>query len=896
MADRIKGITVEIGGDTTDLSASLRGINNESKEIGKELSDVQRLLKFNPDNVELLEQRQQLLNRQIENTSERLQHLRSVEQQVQRQFERGEIGEQQFRAFQREIIATEGRLQHFENQARGTSRNVKGAFKELGKGMAGAIGAAVAGAGLNEVIQKSLETAHTKTMIEVSVDVPPDQVGKVQELVTNIKAYGVDAEAALEGVRRQFALHKDATTEENNAIIKNAALISQSYAGIDFTELIQETNEMAGSLGMSQEQALGMVNALLKMGFPPDQLDIITEYGAQLQRAGYDASEIQAIFAAGIDTKSWNIDKLMDGIKEGRIRLAEFGNQVDKQTLSLIKGTDISKSKLQEWGVAVAQGGDSAKVAMGEVALQLSKIKDADQRNAIGVRLFGTMWEDTGAKITDTMLTYQQHTQDAKKNQDLLNDSAKKFDADPMYKMNKALGEMQTKLAPLMTSVADFIAKIADWINKNPQLAATIAAVVVGLGILIGAIAGVAAVIGVLDAAAVALDMALLPFIGLMAAWVLAIGLVIAAIVLVVKHWDDIKAKAAADWAELTAIFSSAGEKIKTKAQADWNDLVSKVSALGQRIKDKFNTDLAAFVKIWTDMGAKIKSKFNSDVEELKSIGRKITTFFKNIDLKQIGHDIMEGFLKGITGMAQKVWNKAQEIANGVSKWMKKALRTGSPSKVTMEIGEFTGQGFIVGLENTIDDLKGMSYKFNDSIVSSLNDLSGSTLNNLEQYFAAIADDGDWLNDMLMHIPQSLRGITLALGKYLAPTLQGTLKELQPIKDNVIDFTNSIIASLDKNFNDKDNVVTEYFEAIQEDGDYLNDMLTHMPKKVAAVAEQMGKMLAPSLEGTRIQDFNKDWDGNNRYINVTLNSPKALDVREANKEFSRTMNRMALMW
>src|SRR5690349_16511944 len=150
MADRIKGITVEIGGDTTDLSASLRGINNESKSIGKELSDVQRLLKFNPDNVELLEQRQQLLNRQIENTSQRLEHLRSVEHQVQQQFERGDIGEQQFRAFQREIIATEGRLQHFEQQARGTSRNLRAGFAELGKGMAGAIGAAVAGAGLNE--------------------------------------------------------------------------------------------------------------------------------------------------------------------------------------------------------------------------------------------------------------------------------------------------------------------------------------------------------------------------------------------------------------------------------------------------------------------------------------------------------------------------------------------------------------------------------------------------------------------------------------------------------------------------------------------------------------------------------------------------------------------------
>jgi len=561
------------------------------------------------------------------------------------------------------------------------------------------------------------------------------------------------------------------------------------------------------------------VNALLKMGFPPDQIDIITEYGAQLQRAGYNASEIQAIFAAGIDTKSWNIDKLMDGIKEGRIRLAEFGNQVDKTTAGLIKGTGISTKQLQEWGQAVAEGGDGAKVAMGEVALSLGKIGDADQRNAIGVRLFGTMWEDTGAKLTDTLLNYQKHAGDAKKNQDLLNQSAKAFDADPMTKMNKALGDMQTKLAPLMTMVADFVSKIADWVEKNPQLAATIAAITIGLGILIGAIAGVAAVVGVLDAAAVALDMALLPFIGLMAAWVVAIGLVIAIIVLLVKNWSEIKAKAAADWKELEGIISGAGQRIKAKAQADWDDLVSKVSALGQRIKDKFNSDLADFVAIWVGMGRRIKDKFNSDVAELKAIANKIGSFLRSIDLKQIGHDVMQGFLNGITGMAQKIWNKARDIAEGVSNWMKKALRTGSPSKVTMEIGSFTGQGFVIGLEKSLKEVQSMAYRFNDTIQASLKSFQGDNfIKGLDAYFSHIQWSGDWMNDNLGAVPKQMQGLALALGKMLTPAIYDP---------------NSAIA---KN--------------------------PEPPK----------------------------------HFTVNITSPKALDVREANKEFTKTMNRMALMW
>ena len=103
-----------------------------------------------------------------------------------------------------------------------------------------------------------------------------------------------------------------------------AAAISASYEGIDFTELIQETYEIGNELGITQDSALGMVDALLKMGFPPEQLDIIAEYGSQLTRAGFKAEEVQAIMEAGVETGSWNIDNLLDGLKEGRIQLTEF--------------------------------------------------------------------------------------------------------------------------------------------------------------------------------------------------------------------------------------------------------------------------------------------------------------------------------------------------------------------------------------------------------------------------------------------------------------------------------------------------------------------------------------------------------------------------------------------
>ena len=115
MAERIKGITVEIGGDTVGLEKALKGVNKTSRNLQSELTDVNKLLKFDPNNVELMAQKQKLLNKQVENTSKKLKQLEEAEAQVQAQFEKGDIKEEQYRAFQRELQDTQQSLKHTEN-------------------------------------------------------------------------------------------------------------------------------------------------------------------------------------------------------------------------------------------------------------------------------------------------------------------------------------------------------------------------------------------------------------------------------------------------------------------------------------------------------------------------------------------------------------------------------------------------------------------------------------------------------------------------------------------------------------------------------------------------------------------------------------------------------------
>ena len=115
MADRIKGITVQIGGDTTGLSKALSGVNKQIKSTQSQLKDVEKLLKLDPTNTKLLEQKQRLLSGAVEETKTKLDSLKDAEKQVQQQFKDGIIDQSQMDAFNREMVEAQ---QAFDDAAK----------------------------------------------------------------------------------------------------------------------------------------------------------------------------------------------------------------------------------------------------------------------------------------------------------------------------------------------------------------------------------------------------------------------------------------------------------------------------------------------------------------------------------------------------------------------------------------------------------------------------------------------------------------------------------------------------------------------------------------------------------------------------------------------------------
>ena len=124
MAEKIRGITIELGGDASGLEQALQGVNKEIKNTQDQLKDVERLLKLDPKNTELLAQKQKLLGDQINNAKNKLDSLKKA--QATMDANGVDKNSDQYMALQREIISTENELASLESAAKKTSDAMSG--------------------------------------------------------------------------------------------------------------------------------------------------------------------------------------------------------------------------------------------------------------------------------------------------------------------------------------------------------------------------------------------------------------------------------------------------------------------------------------------------------------------------------------------------------------------------------------------------------------------------------------------------------------------------------------------------------------------------------------------------------------------------------------------------
>ena len=619
-------------------------------------------------------------------------------------------------------------------------------------------------------MQSALDLSELDTKIDISFDINDDSKKVVKESLREIEAYGVQGEEALEGLRRQWALNKDASDEANASIAKGAAAITKAFDGIDFKELIQETNEIGSAIGVSNEEALALTNTLLKAGFPPDQLDTISEYGQQMRDAGFSAKEIQSIFEAGIDTKTWNIDNLNDGVKEARIRMAEMSQGLSKAMVeNLLPSVGMASEKFIEWGQAVAEGGEQGSKAMSEMVTWLDGIEDKALKNAIAVEIFGTKWEDQGQNLISVFKSVGDATDKSKSNIDGLADTVNKIDETPAVQFRQAISDLKTALEPVLEVLAKIIGIIASWVSENSKLASiiiTIAAIgaaitplTVGFKALLGPILAITKGIGKFGNAVKSMSINAGNNIKNLSNSFSNVSNKVKNAGTSVKGLDGDFKKLNTTLKNVKTSSSGANQSINT-LNNNTSRLSSSKNKLNTTMKNT-NQTLGSLSSNFTKAGnsasnastkaGKVSGIFGKMSPLLGKVGKLLPTIargflgftnpvgiavnaisflidkfdlFKKIDLKKIGKWIIDGFLKGLKSAWNNVVSWIKNKAKEVGDWFKKILGIRSPSRVFMKFGQYTMEGYKIGLDkmsSTVNkDVANAAYSVTQSFKNAL--------------------------------------------------------------------------------------------------------------------------------------------------------------------------------
>lgn len=283
---KIKGITIKFGADTMALSKALKSAEDTSKSLGSELSSVNKLLKFDPKNTQLLAQKQELLSKQVENTKEKLEALKQAQGEVEKKFKSRDIGAEEYREFQREIAKTEQDLKSYTTQI---SRM--------------------------ETEQKSLKesTKQLQTLFEAtgkSLDDFQDILGtRLTNAIKNGTANSDDLTVALNKIG------KEALGAETD-LSKMKATLNKVDDGSSIDEVSNDLNEMKKNSGEAEE-ALDGIGKGIVAGNMMQAAKIIADAGQKIKEFSDNAKEAFNEVDAGSDaiiTATGATGKLAEGM------------------------------------------------------------------------------------------------------------------------------------------------------------------------------------------------------------------------------------------------------------------------------------------------------------------------------------------------------------------------------------------------------------------------------------------------------------------------------------------------------------------------------------------------------------------------------------------------------
>lgn len=345
MAQRIKGITVEIGGDTQPLNKALKDVSKTAASLNSELRIIDKLLKLDPTNTTLLAQKQEVLAKSIENTTKKLNALKSAQEQAKAQLERGEIGADQYRVLERQVISTENSLNRLQNEAQQTDEALNDAgdaAQKTGKDMNSlSVGGVALGTVLGNVATKLLEFAGSAvTFLTDAVEETKEFRSDLSKLEQNAKAAGTGIDDVTDDLEYFVAI----TDETDSSVEALSNLLKAGFTGETLTDAV---NNLSGavvafpdtlkieSLADSLQETLATGEATGQYGELLERLGVnLEDFNKGLQKCTTSAEKQQ--YAVDILAKNGMAD-LNAQYKEANADLIAYSTAQTRYTETLSK-------------------------------------------------------------------------------------------------------------------------------------------------------------------------------------------------------------------------------------------------------------------------------------------------------------------------------------------------------------------------------------------------------------------------------------------------------------------------------------------------------------------------------------------------------------------------------
>jgi phage-related minor tail protein len=606
MAGRIAGITIKIGADSTKLQNSLKGVDKSLKQTQTALKDVNKLLKFNPGNTELLVQKQHNLKKAINETKDRLKELRKAAENTTPE----QIGQEKYDALQREIIDTEGKLKSLNKemssfgsvagqklQAVGSSmKELGGKIQNVGKELSTKVTAPILALGTASIMAfKEVDDAFDIVISKTGAT--GDALKEMQDQVTGIaETMPVSFEesaTAIGEVNTRFGITGEQLDEVSRQFLKFAKI-----NGTDVNTSIDTIQSAMAAFGLTADDTTAVLDAFnaagQATGVPLDRLaETVKKNSATLQEM--DLSLDSSInFLAQLDKSGADSSTVMTGLRKALAKATKEGKPMNQalQELqdSLTGATDETIASQRAIELFGSKAGAAIAQYVRNGQLDFSTLAQSAQDSAGSV-------SDTYDEMVDPLDEFTMALNQLKVIGMEIGTAVMPFIAQALGVLRDVLSRLKEAWESLSPAQQEMIVKIA-------LIAAAIGPLLVVIGGIISAVGTVISVLGML-----------LSPIGLVVA---AIAGVIAIGVLLWKNWDTVKEKLEALKQKIIDEFNHIKQTVSeavSNAIAKFNDMKAKVANIFNQVKTDISNKITA-----------VKNKVTSVVETMKSgVSNKLT-------------------------------------------------------------------------------------------------------------------------------------------------------------------------------------------------------------------------------------------------------------------------------